>query len=115
MAARNISVILLIYFLILELGCREIMAIRLPDTAEQRRRGQNLVIQSLPRGPVPPSGSNPCTYIPGGRSRGRCALAVHGGDFSGGPAAETMAAFPPAVVRFSVASQSNGSRKKELS
>ncbi|RVW25565.1 hypothetical protein CK203_058871 [Vitis vinifera] len=31
-------------------------------------------IQSLQRGPVPPSGSSPCTYIPK-RNSGRCTLA----------------------------------------
>ncbi|PIN03713.1 hypothetical protein CDL12_23752 [Handroanthus impetiginosus] len=87
MVVRNISVLLLIYLLIFELGCPEIIAIRPLDAAEQRQRGQNLVVQSLPRGLVLPS-------------RGRCALAVHGGDFSGEP----MAAFPPAVVRFGLAS-----------
>ncbi|KAK8633918.1 hypothetical protein V6N13_014751 [Hibiscus sabdariffa] len=35
---------------------------------------ENLVIQALPRGPVPPSAGNPCTNIPG-RSNGRCTLA----------------------------------------
>ncbi|KAK8576143.1 hypothetical protein V6N13_090620 [Hibiscus sabdariffa] len=35
---------------------------------------ENLVIQALPRGPVPPSAGNPCTNIPG-RSSGRCTLA----------------------------------------
>ncbi|KAK4798644.1 hypothetical protein SAY86_030970 [Trapa natans] len=29
------------------------------------------IFESLRRGPVPPSRSSPCTYIPGGRSRGR--------------------------------------------
>ncbi|KAK8589529.1 hypothetical protein V6N13_088355 [Hibiscus sabdariffa] len=35
---------------------------------------ENLIIQALPRGPVPPSAGNPCTNIPG-RSNGRCTLA----------------------------------------
>ncbi|KAE8699138.1 Phosphoribosylaminoimidazole carboxylase atpase-subunit isoform 1 [Hibiscus syriacus] len=35
---------------------------------------EDLIIQALPRGPVPPSAGNPCTNIPG-RSRGRCTLA----------------------------------------
>ncbi|KAL4302894.1 hypothetical protein GQ457_10G013940 [Hibiscus cannabinus] len=34
---------------------------------------KNLIIQSLPRGPVPPSAGNPCTNIPG-RGHGRCTL-----------------------------------------
>ncbi|KAL2555731.1 uncharacterized protein Fot_00470 [Forsythia ovata] len=44
---------------------------------------KNLVIQSLPRGPIPPSSGNPCTYIPGGKGRGRCTLAESEGDFAG--------------------------------
>ncbi|KAJ4842216.1 hypothetical protein Tsubulata_005871 [Turnera subulata] len=34
---------------------------------------KSLVIQSLQRGPVPPSGASPCTHTPG-RGRGRCTL-----------------------------------------
>lgn len=55
----------------------------------------NLVIQSLPRGPVPPSHANPCTYVPGGPNKGKCALA---GEFSGDEAAAP--AFPTATSRF---------------
>lgn len=36
----------------------------------------NLLVQSLPRGRLPPSGANPCTRIPGGK-RGRCTLEGH--------------------------------------
>ncbi|KAK4759919.1 hypothetical protein SAY87_023050 [Trapa incisa] len=32
------------------------------------------IFESLRRGPVPPSRSSPCTYIPGGKGRGRCVL-----------------------------------------
>lgn len=49
---------------------------------------KNLLIQSLPRGRVPPSRANPCTYIPGGKSRGRCVIAVVSEEeISGQPAA----------------------------
>ncbi|KAL7147020.1 hypothetical protein ABFS83_06G080500 [Erythranthe nasuta] len=70
--------------------------------------GNILVIQSLPRGAVPKSGSSPCTYIPGGKSRGRCALAVAGEGFSGHPAsAPAAAAFPPLAVHFAAATDHN--------
>ncbi|KAH6762643.1 hypothetical protein C2S52_020076 [Perilla frutescens var. hirtella] len=75
----QISVLLVIFLVFMEWNCVKITAIRPVEAAEQRLKNKNiLVIQSLPRGRVPPSGSNPCTYIPGGRSRGRCAIAVEG-------------------------------------
>lgn len=42
------------------------------------------IIESLRRGPVPPSQSSPCTYIPGGGGRGRCVLAEM--NYAGGSA-----------------------------
>lgn len=62
------------------------------------------LIQSL-RGPVPPSGSSPCTYIPGGSTRGRCVLA---GDFSAAPPA-----FPQAMVHFGAIYKSDEEPKKQ--
>ena len=41
-------------------------------------------IQSLQRGPVPPSGGSPCTYIPG-RNKGRCTLADPGNQIGVAP------------------------------
>ncbi|WOG83256.1 hypothetical protein DCAR_0102431 [Daucus carota subsp. sativus] len=32
------------------------------------------LVESLQRGPVPPSAANPCTHIPGGKSPGHCTL-----------------------------------------
>ncbi|KAM7463757.1 hypothetical protein LguiA_031878 [Lonicera macranthoides] len=70
------------------------------------------VVQSLQRGPVPPSGSNPCTYIPGFRRRGRCALAEneinianpgHHNAAGASPPALVMA-FPEVAVHFAIAS-----------
>ncbi|KAE8710577.1 Phosphoribosylaminoimidazole carboxylase atpase-subunit isoform 1 [Hibiscus syriacus] len=75
---------------------------------------KNLIVQSLQRGPVPPSAGNPCTNIPG-RSRGRCTLTemnTVGGD---GVAAYHAAppAFPEFVVKFASASAGiNGTDKK---
>ncbi|KAH6762642.1 hypothetical protein C2S52_020075 [Perilla frutescens var. hirtella] len=49
------------------------------EAAEKQLKDKNPVFdESLPRGPVPLSGSNPCTYIPGGGSPGRCADAAAG-------------------------------------
>ncbi|GAA0160750.1 hypothetical protein LIER_17233 [Lithospermum erythrorhizon] len=42
---------------------------------EWMKKNKNVIIQSLPRGPVQTPHSNPCTYIPGGSNRGRCTLA----------------------------------------
>uniref|UniRef100_A0A7N1A5E9 Uncharacterized protein n=1 Tax=Kalanchoe fedtschenkoi TaxID=63787 RepID=A0A7N1A5E9_KALFE len=40
---------------------------------EERVQGAALTQQRLQRGPVPPSGRSPCTYIPG-QGRDRCTL-----------------------------------------
>ncbi|OMO71985.1 hypothetical protein CCACVL1_18003 [Corchorus capsularis] len=64
---------------------------------------KNVILQSLQRGPVPPSGGNPCTNTPG-RSRGRCTLTemnVVGGH---GGVAHPPPAFPEYVVSFGAAS-----------
>ncbi|KAL7228301.1 hypothetical protein ACSBR2_007084 [Camellia fascicularis] len=73
---------------------------------EQWLRNKGLVIQSIKRGPVPPSGSNPCTYIPGGH--GRCTLAENEVNFSG-HVGLAPPAFPDVMVRFGVASKKNNS------
>ncbi|KAL8538977.1 hypothetical protein ACS0TY_000835 [Phlomoides rotata] len=85
----NVSAVMLIliYLIVFDSIFLEITAIR-PLEAEQQRKG-NIVIQSL-RGRVPASGSSPCTYIPGGKSRGRCAMAVNEGRVSGQAAAGVM-------------------------
>ncbi|KAK8588360.1 hypothetical protein V6N12_022806 [Hibiscus sabdariffa] len=44
-----------------------------PLEGEQRVAKHELVVQSLPRGPVKESGHNPCTNIPG-RETGVCKL-----------------------------------------
>lgn len=72
------------------------------------------VIQSLQRGPVTPSGSSPCTYIPGSPRRGRCALAEneinvassghHNAAGSSPPQPPLVTAFPEVVVHFAIAS-----------
>ncbi|KAI3458721.1 hypothetical protein Pfo_015384 [Paulownia fortunei] len=111
--STNISILLLVYLIFFESSCQEILALR-PLEGEQWLK-KNLVIQSLPRGRVPASRSSPCTYIPGGKSRGRCALAAIKGDFSGHPATAPAAAFPPVMVRFTTASKSNGSHNQESS
>lgn len=97
---RNVSAVMLIlvYLIVFDSIFLEIMAIR-PLAAEQRWRN-NIVIQSLPRGRVPASRSSPCTYIPGGKSRGRCAMAVgegrHSGHAVGAP--PVAAALPPSAA-----------------
>ncbi|MBA0728358.1 hypothetical protein Golax_001262 [Gossypium laxum] len=68
----------------------------------------NLILQSLPRGPVPPSTGNPCTNIPG-RSHGRCMLTEmdavgRRGGSGGGVPHLAPPAFPEFVVKFGAAS-----------
>ncbi|KAK4431164.1 hypothetical protein Salat_0878500 [Sesamum alatum] len=107
----SVTVVSFIFLIILQSSCRGTAATR-PLEGEQWLN-KNLVIQSLPRGPVPPSGGSPCTYIPGGRSRGRCALAAEEGDFSGQQAAAPAAAFPPVMVHFAAATKESGSRNQD--
>ncbi|KAL0457067.1 UNVERIFIED_CONTAM: hypothetical protein Slati_1045900 [Sesamum latifolium] len=56
----------------------------------------SLLLESLPRGPVPPSGSSPCTYIPG-QGGGPCPLNER--HFAGRRSAHA----PPADIGFVVA------------
>ncbi|KAK8545462.1 hypothetical protein V6N13_066744 [Hibiscus sabdariffa] len=74
---------------------------------------QNLIVQSLQRGPVPPSAGNPCTNIPG-RSRGRCTLTEMNTVDDGVNANHAAPpAFPDFVVKFgSVSVGSNGTDQK---
>lgn len=53
----------------------EVSGLRILEEEQWLKQTTNLIIQSLPRGPVPSSGASPCTNIPGGKRRGRCALA----------------------------------------
>lgn len=53
----------------------EVSGLRILEEELWLKQTTNLIIQSLPRGPVPSSGASPCTNIPGGNRRGRCALA----------------------------------------
>lgn len=68
---KSVFVVLVLIFTIL-FASPQLGATR-PLEGEQwlRKTRSNVVIQSLQRGPVTPSGSNPCTNIPG-RSTGTC-------------------------------------------
>ncbi|KAG8373144.1 hypothetical protein BUALT_Bualt12G0140400 [Buddleja alternifolia] len=59
--------------------------------ADQWLKKQVQLLESLPRGPVPPSGGSPCTYIPG-QNGGVCTLNEK--HFSGGGGGSAHA--PPA-------------------
>uniref|UniRef100_M0ZKB4 Uncharacterized protein n=1 Tax=Solanum tuberosum TaxID=4113 RepID=M0ZKB4_SOLTU len=54
---------------------QEVSGLRILEGEQWLKQTTDLIIQSLPRGPVPSSGASPCTNIPGGKRRGRCALA----------------------------------------
>ncbi|KAG8364611.1 hypothetical protein BUALT_Bualt18G0015500 [Buddleja alternifolia] len=102
----TLQLLLIIFLIFSNWNCRGIVAMRPLKEGERWMTKINLVIQSLPRGPVPPSRGSPCTYIPGGKSRGRCALATNEGDSSDHPAAAPM-------IHFAAASESNGSQIQE--
>ncbi|XVE89946.1 hypothetical protein DITRI_Ditri20bG0037000 [Diplodiscus trichospermus] len=61
-----------------------------------------LIVQSLQKGPVPPSGRNPCTNIPG-RSRGRCTLTEMNVVGGGGVARHSPPPYPDFLVNFAAA------------
>lgn len=70
---------------------------------------ENLIIQSLPRGPVPPSAGNPCTNIPG-HNHGRCTLTemnVVGGGRSVASHAPPRPPFSEFVVNFAAAASAS--------
>lgn len=70
-----------------------------------------LVIQSLQRGPVPPSRSSPCTYIPG-RGRGRCTLGEI--NYAGRSSHATRGwAFADLVIEFASASMAPNETQKQ--
>lgn len=67
---------------------------------EKWLREEISLFASLPRGPVPPSGGSPCTYIPGhpGSSTGSCPLNEK--HFAGSGAAHSPPASPRSVINF---------------
>ncbi|XAR64914.1 hypothetical protein NMG60_11008806 [Bertholletia excelsa] len=87
------------------LGCREVLGMRPLEGDEWAKKATSVInihIQSLPRGPVTPSGKNPCTYIPGG-GPGRCTLAQNEMNFAG-HVAHAPPAFTDGMFKFGVAS-----------
>uniref|UniRef100_A0A5B6Z868 Uncharacterized protein n=1 Tax=Davidia involucrata TaxID=16924 RepID=A0A5B6Z868_DAVIN len=91
-------------------GFQQLSAMR--PLEEEQRLKKGLPIQSLQRGPVPSSGSNPCTYIPG-RGTGRCTLAENEMNFAGELVAHAPPAFPDFMVNFAAASKANDTQKKD--
>ncbi|MBA0715293.1 hypothetical protein Golax_014196 [Gossypium laxum] len=71
----------------------------------------DLVVQSLPRGPVTPSGPNPCTNIPG-RGGGVCKLGVIN---VAGNVMHSPAVFPGVVAELGVASTAKRSHDEDMS
>ncbi|KAF3647066.1 hypothetical protein P3S67_026309 [Capsicum chacoense] len=72
---KKFLVLFLSILLILSDFHQEVSGLRILEGEQWLKQRTDLIIQSLPRGPVPSSGANPCTNIPGGKRRGRCALA----------------------------------------
>ncbi|KAK4359871.1 hypothetical protein RND71_022100 [Anisodus tanguticus] len=68
-------IILFLSILILSDFHRNVSGLRILEGEIWLKQTTDLILQSLPRGQVPSSGASPCTNIPGGKRRGRCALA----------------------------------------
>lgn len=73
-----------------------------PYTASRILYGQEteIFLESLERGPVPPSGSSGCTYIPGGGGPNCPVQEMH---FAGGARSRPAVAYPRLMVQFTVA------------
>nr|GLL27867.1 hypothetical protein BC332_30066 [Ipomoea trifida]GMC92734.1 Threonylcarbamoyl-AMP synthase [Ipomoea batatas] len=97
------SYVAVIFVVFVVLGCHDVWAARIIDGEQWLRVNYNLVIQSLPRGPVPSSGANPCTQIPGSRRKGRCTM-ENTGQVNAAAHVET------AVVRDGAASEKSNSK-----
>ncbi|XWS76292.1 hypothetical protein CRYUN_Cryun01aG0163200 [Craigia yunnanensis] len=82
-----------------------------PLDGEQWLAKDELVLQSLQRGPVTGSGHNPCTNIPG-RETGVCKL---GGMNIAGNVMHSPPAFPSFVAEFGVASTAKGTHDQHKS
>ncbi|KAE8728496.1 Phosphoribosylaminoimidazole carboxylase atpase-subunit isoform 1 [Hibiscus syriacus] len=118
MASFNVTnkfAVTFISAIVLLLSFQHVLATRpLDEEDDVHSFNENLIVQSLQRGPVPPSTGNPCTNIPG-RSRGRCTLTEMNTIGDGGVAAYHAAqpVFPEFVVKFASATAgSNGTDKK---
>ncbi|PIA45272.1 hypothetical protein AQUCO_01700661v1 [Aquilegia coerulea] len=82
------------------ISSKQLEAMRPLEGDEWLLKKDDLVIQSLQRGPVAPSGRSPCTYI-GGSNTGRCPL--NGRKTAGHVVAQAPPVFPGAIVEFGVA------------
>lgn len=80
MATLQKITVLFISILLLSSFHQKVSGLRILKGEEWLKQTTDLIIQSLPRGRVPSSGANPCTNIPGGKRRGRCALAQNEGN-----------------------------------
>uniref|UniRef100_A0A5B7CHD4 Uncharacterized protein n=1 Tax=Davidia involucrata TaxID=16924 RepID=A0A5B7CHD4_DAVIN len=66
------------------------------------------LLESLPKGPVTPSGSSPCSNIPGGT--GTCTL--NGKNFAG-HVVHSPPVYPGAVIKFAAASMASDTNKND--
>ncbi|KAK3193596.1 hypothetical protein Dsin_024906 [Dipteronia sinensis] len=99
------STVVLIIFMTLLLAYHDqhFVAAMRPLEGDQwtNKEDNRLAFQSLQQGPLPPSGRNPCSTIPG-QSSGVCTL--NGKNFAGGRVALEPPAFPSFVMDVGVAS-----------
>jgi hypothetical protein len=110
---RNQYLTVMIFVTIVLGSCsQQVLAAR---PLEGERWSEKIVgnIQSLQRGPVPPSGGSPCTHIPG-RGSGKCSLGEM--NFAGHTVALAPPAFPDAIMNFgAAASTTSGTHKQDSS
>ncbi|MCD9642444.1 hypothetical protein HAX54_029272 [Datura stramonium] len=104
---------------------RKVSGLRILEGEQWLKQTTDLIIQSLPRGSVPSSGASPCTNIPGGKRRGRCALERNNikeekniisaqiDNIQSPPPSSSSLAYPNNMVQFGTANSENNNTQNQ--
>ncbi|CAN4126338.1 unnamed protein product [Withania somnifera] len=117
--ASLIKKCIVLFLSILLILSKEVSGLRILEEEKWLKQKTNLIIQSLPRGPVPSSGANPCTNIPGGERRGRCVLARNSkketimANQVDTIQTDPYSAYPSNMVRFGTSRSENNNTQKQ--
>ncbi|KAI3469704.1 hypothetical protein Pfo_026367 [Paulownia fortunei] len=98
MVSFRFTVFLMFNMFFASISSDQVNAMR-PLGVEKWLRQQVLLLESLPRGPVPPSKGSPCTYIPG-QGGGHCTLKER--HFAAGGSVRAPSASPRSDIGFLV-------------
>ena len=84
----------------------QLVSAKRPLRGEDGIKNKALLIQSLQAGPVPPSGSSPCSHIPG------TGICINEKNYAG-PFVHPPPSYPGAVIDSAAASMAAGETKKQ--